>query len=71
MARFIKFGFLQDGPPTHVTGLLPEVMFRDAIVGESFSMARTFRSEFVRDKRDYLAENFRAPNWIHTGNKDW
>lgn len=46
-------------------------MFRDAPVGESFSMARTFRNKFVRDKLEYPAEKFRAPSWVHTGNKDW
>lgn len=71
MVKFIKFGFVQDGHPTHMISLLPGVMFRDILIGESFSMARTFRNEFSRDKHDSPAENFRVSIWIHAGIKDW
>lgn len=49
-------------------GFLLGVMFKDVLVCESFSMARTFVNEFVRDKRDYLFKNFRATSWIHAEN---
>lgn len=54
-----------------MTGFFPRAMFKDVTVSENFSMARTFRNEFIRDKRDYLTKNFNAPSWIHEGNKDW
>lgn len=57
IVKFIKSLFIQDGLPTHVTGLLSRVIFRDILVGENFSMARTFKNEFSRDKHDYLAKN--------------
>lgn len=71
VAKFIKLGFIHDGPPTHVAGLLPGVMFRDVSVGESFNVARIFRNEFLQSKRDYPTENFRALGWIHARHKDW
>lgn len=70
MAKFIKYGFVQDGP-SHVTGLLSGVMFIDILVGKSFNMARTFWNELVRSNCNYLDENSRAPSWVHAGNKDW
>lgn len=41
VAKFIMSRFEQDGAPTHVTCLLSSLMFRDVLVGESFSMAKT------------------------------
>lgn len=71
LAKFVKYGFMQDGPPTHVTSLLLRVIFRDILGGESFNMAKTFRNEFVRNKCDYPVETFGAPGWAHAENKNW
>lgn len=71
VAKFIKSGFVQDRPPTHVTGLLQGAIFRDVPVGKGFNMAKIFRNEFVQNKCDYPTENFRASGWAHAGQKDW
>lgn len=70
VVKFLKYGFVQDKSPTHVIGLLLRIIFWDVPIGESFSIDRIFRTEFIHSKGEYLAKNFRAPGWIHTGSKD-
>lgn len=61
----------QDGPPTHVIGLLPGLLVRDLSATEIPSMVRTFKNEFAIIDCDYPSKNFWMSSWIHYGKRDW
>lgn len=63
----MKSGFVQAGPSSHVTGLLPGLTIRELLADEMPTMIKMFRNTFAWTDQVYPAENFRTPSWIHSG----
>lgn len=69
-----NFGTLnayQDSPNLFITGLLLGRFNKDYPIGEVPCRANTFLNKFLSAKRQYLAQNFRIPDWIHSTENIW